>query len=313
MVNSTAEIQNLLEALEIPRQQIAQQEKKGYWIIGTGVAVGLLFAILSLLEVALILILAGVVWGIVVISKVNNVKQQYRLDFKQQVIATALSELNSNLKIDPFSGISPTDFVDSYLFSQRPDRYKTEDLVYGLVEKTQIHFAEVFAEYKTQVPTKNGTRTEWHTIFKGIIFCADFNKNFEGVTLVKPKGFSIGLGNWLSKNVFGNERIVELENEAFNKTFLTQSGNQVEARYILTPSLMEKILYLNQFADSAISLSFIHSNVYIAFPLSHNYFEAPIFKSLLDTSVLEKDLNVLRLMYAVVSELDLNTRIWTKQ
>jgi len=110
-----------------------------------------------------------------------------------------------------------------------------------------------------------------------------------------------------------NVNEVRLENVDFDNTFFTQANHQVEARYILTPSLMEKILELNKYADSTISVSFIWSNIYIAFPLKHNYFEAPIFESLLNADVLEKDLNMLRLMRHVVEELDLNTRIWTKE
>jgi Protein of unknown function (DUF3137) len=217
-----------------------------------------------------------------------------KLDFKHKVIGAALKHLGDDLQIVPQSGISERDFMDSRLF-------------------TQIHFAEVHAEYKTETRTKNGKQTHWHDIFKGIVFCADFNKHFNSITVVKPKGFGGAFGKWFSQNVFGNKNIVELENVDFDKMFITESGDQVEARYILTPSLMEKLLELNQYANSTISISFIWSNVYIAFPLNHNYFEAPIFKSLLNADVLEKDLNMLRLMRHVVEELDLNTRIWTKE
>jgi len=38
-----------------------------------------------------------------------------------------------------------------------------------------------------------------------------------------------------------------------------------------------------------------------------------VFKTLLDGKFLEEDLEVIRFMYGIVAELDLNTRIWTKQ
>jgi hypothetical protein len=312
-IHDRPEMLSVLDELETSRLHIAQQHTRAYWSFGIGVACAVAGYAFGFPEIGIAFLVIGAVAGMVLFGRVSKKASQYKLDFKYQIIGAALKEFGDGLRIEPESGISEQDFIDSHLFSTEPDRYATEDLVYGKIDKTQIHFAEVHAEYKTETYTKNGKRTQWHDIFKGIIFCADFNKNFNGLTVVRPKGFGSGLGKWLSKNVFGNKNIVELENVDFEKNFNTESDDQVEARYILTPSMMEKLLELNQYANGTISVSFIWSNVYIAFPLNHNYFEAPIFKSLLNADVLEEDLNILRLMRHVVEELDLNTRIWTKQ
>ncbi len=304
---------SVLNELEVARLHIAQQHTRAYWSIGIGVACVFAGYAFGFPEIGLAFLIIGVLAGMVIFGLVSKKTSQYKLDFKYNVIGAALKQFGEDLRIEPGSGISERDFVNSCLFSTKPDRYSTEDLVHGKIDKTQIHFAEVHAEYKTEVYTKNGKRTQWHDIFKGIIFCADFNKNFNGLTVVRPKGFGASIGKWFSKNVFGSKNIIELENVEFEKVFATEGGDQVEARYILTPSMMEKLLELNKYANSTISVSFVWSNVYIAFPLNHNYFEAPIFKSLLNADVLEKDLNILRLMRHVVEELDLNTRIWTKQ
>ena len=55
------------------------------------------------------------------------------------------------------------------------------------------------------------------------------------------------------------------------------------------------------------------SKMYIAFPLDYNYFEAPIHETLLASDLLENDLSIVRFMYDIVHELDLNTRIWGKE
>ncbi|MDQ7949861.1 MAG: DUF3137 domain-containing protein, partial [Pedobacter sp.] len=211
-------------------------------------------------------------------------------------------------------GIREAEFEASQLFATDPDRYSTEDLVRGKAGQTTFYFAEVHAEYKTETPTKNGTRTEWHDIFKGIIFAADFNKNFNSTTIVRPKDLTSSIGAWFKKNIysFDDSNVVELESDYFRKNFITYSNDQVEARYILTPALMQRIEELNERSAYCISLSFIQSTVYIAFPLVHNYFEPPIFKTLLRENLLADDLNILSFMHGIVQELDLNTRIWTK-
>lgn len=131
---------------------------------------------------------------------------------------------------------------------------------------------------------------------------------------MRPKDFGAALGAWFSKNVFsfGGNDVVKLENTDFDKTFVTHGSDQVEARYILTPAMMERILNLNHQSKYTISLSFIGSRMYIAFPLQRNYFEAPVFKSLLDPAIMDEDITVIRFMYDIVKELDLNTRIWGK-
>ena len=208
-----------------------------------------------------------------------------------------------------------SEFRNSQLFTTDPDRYATEDLISGKAERTSFYFAEVHAEYKTETQTKNGRQVQWHDIFKGIIFVADFNKNFNGETVVRPKDIGSSIGAWFSKNVyaFGDKNVIELENEYFNKNFVTYSTDQIEARYILTPAMMEKISDLNERSAYCVSLSFINSSMYIAFPLDQNYFEPPVFKTLLRPNLLENDLSILSFMYDIVRELDLNTRIWSKQ
>ena len=131
-------------------------------------------------------------------------------------------------------------------------------MVSGKADKTSFYFAEVHAEYKTETTTKNGTQTHWHNIFKGILFTADFNKNFNGVTVVRPKDFGSSMGAWFSKNLFsfGSKNLIQLENIDFEKTFVTYGADQVEARYILTPSMMERILALNKQSKDTVSFIF---------------------------------------------------------
>jgi len=300
-----ADIHIKLEALEVERKQVAKQYIIGYCIMALGALLTLVCVTLTFYVMSVVAFFSGLIIGFIIILLVENKEGRYRLNFKHKIIGSVVGDIASNLQIDPKSGIGPRDFVESFLFAEKPDLYKTEDLVYGEIGKTAVSFAEVRAQYLIEGKPNH--------IFSGILFCASFNKHFDGLTLVRPRQYISGLSKWISQNLLTNAKAVELENANFNSTFFTQASDQVEARYILTPSLIEKLLVLNHYADSTISVSFVWSNIYIAFPMYKNYFEAPIFRSLLKKNVLEKDLNILRLMCHVVEELDLNTRIWTKQ
>jgi len=304
----------IIAELEILRKKIVNAQLKGWGAIILGIIAT--FCLFSFgLDLASLLVGAlAIIPGVVILYRISNDTSQYKYRFKQEVIASTLHSIHQSLTFDHDNGISETEFINAQLFTTQPDRYHTEDLVTGKDEKTTFYFAEVHAEYKTETQTKSGRQVHWHDILKGIIFSADFNKNFNGITVVRPKDFGSSIGAWFSENIFsfGDKDIVKLENDYFNKNFVTQSTNQVEARYILTPAMMEKIAELNERSAYCISLSFINSSLYIAFPLDNNYFEPPVFKTLLTPDLLNEDMYMLSFMLDIVKELDLNTRIWTK-
>ncbi|MBC6110064.1 DUF3137 domain-containing protein [Pedobacter fastidiosus] len=313
-IDGNVALQSVLATLEIERKKIASTQTKGYLFIGGGILLGILGSVLGFPIPSILAGLVPIIFGGVTLYRISDELNAYKDSFKRDVIGSALKNLDQSLTIDPYKGIYEQEFIDAQLFKTDPDRYKTEDLVCGTAGKTGFYFAEVHAEYKTEVQTKNGTRTEWHDIFKGIIFVADFNKNFNGITIVRPKDIGSSIGAWFSKNLFsfGDNDVVQLENPTFCKEFITYANDQVEARYILTPAMMERILELNRRAKYTVTLSFISSKMYIGFPLDRNYFEAPIFKTLLNPELLDEDISTINFMYDIIKELDLNTRIWGK-
>ncbi|MHA4893663.1 DUF3137 domain-containing protein [Pedobacter sp. PWIIR3] len=310
-------LQNTLVELEVQRKDVSSAKLKSYLIIGTGVLLGVAAFLFS--DLLLLSAIGGgitLIVGFVFLSKASQKFNEYRHEFKQRVIGAALKSIDNSLELQYEKGLSEGNFVASQLFTQRPDRYKSQDQVYGSAGSTKFSFSEVHAEYKTVTQTKNGRQEHWHTILKGIVFCADFNKHFNGTTVVRPKDFGAAIGAWISDKVSifssSDKELVKLENTDFCNTFVTYSTDQVEARYILTPAMMERLCELDHKTKETISVSFTDSYVYIAFPLSKDYFEPPVFKSLLDGNFLEEDLGVIRFMYEIINELDLNTRIWGK-
>lgn len=315
-IQSNTSLQTILVELEGQRRLVSGLKTRSFLLAGGGVAFiagGIYSGVVPVSILGGILLIVGIYF----LSKAGKHFDEYRHAFKHQVIAAALKSIDQSMEIDYHSGISEQDFISSQLFSQRPDRYSSQDQIYGTAGKTTFSFSEVHAEYKTVTQTKNGRQEHWHTILKGIVFCADFNKHFHGVTIVRPKDMGSALGAWISEKIplfsASSSDFVKLESPEFNKKFLTYSTDQVEARYILTPAMMERLCNLDDNSRYTISVSFIGSQVFIAFPLDKDYFEPPVFKSLLDPKSLNEDLEVVRFMYGIIAELDLNTRIWTKQ
>lgn len=237
--------------------------------------------------------------------------------FKKRVIRRILSFHDPELRYAPENCFPRGDYLESGIFTRTPDRYSGEDLVSGRFGGIPLAFSELHTEYKTVTRDSKGrTTTTWHDIFRGVFFKADFNKHFHGYTVVVPdlaeKFFGQRIGNFLQKfNLERHGELVRLENPDFEKKFAVYSTDQVEARYILTPKLMERILELSRFYKSSVALSFSDSAVYVAVTQSKDLFE--FHGGDLNWEDIRTANAELMLFLRLVDELDLRLRIWTKE
>jgi len=241
----------------------------------------------------------------------------YRRRFKQRVIGRLVGFAEEGLSYDPKGYIPEDEFRRSRIFESRIDRYSGEDLVYGKIGKTEIRFSEIDAEREhTSRDAEGKTHTHNETIFNGVLLIADFNKDFRGQTLVLPDVAQRLLGSFgqrLQAISRPGMELVRLEDPEFEKEFVVYGTDQIEARYILSPALMQRILQFKRKTASTIYISFVESRLYLAIETKKNLFEPRLFSSLLDTSFIEDYYQQLAMLIGVVDDLNLNTRIWSKQ
>jgi hypothetical protein len=123
------------------------------------------------------------------------------------------------------------------------DRASFQDRLTGERAGTPFEFFEAHLEEKRTVRDSKGrTRTQWVTVFRGQCLHARFHKPFSGVTKVYR---DMGLFNALM-GVGTRETRVRLEDPVFEKAFEVFSSDQIEARFILTPDLMERLVSLER-------------------------------------------------------------------
>jgi hypothetical protein len=257
-----------------------------------------------------IILIAGVLIGAGVLG--SRMTRGYRSVFKVAVIAKLVRFIDENLRYSPQQGLSESVFRAADLFNQHIDRYTCEDQVSGRVGATEMAFSEVHAEYKTK---GHKGQTQWHTIFRGILFTADFNKAFRGKTVVLPdtaERLLGSLGQTLQSWTPGRDDLVKLEDPEFEREFVVYGSDQIEARYILSTSLMERILQFKRKTGKRIGLSFVGSKVFVAVPYTKNLFEPRLFSTLLDFGPIAQYFEDLQLAMGIVEDLNLNTRIWSK-
>ena len=149
-----------------------------------------------------------------------------------------------------------------------------------------------------------------------VFFIADFNKHFKSRTLVLPDTAEKLFGKFgqkLQSMSFSRGKLIKLEDPEFEKEFCVYGNDQVESRYILSMSLMRRILEFKKKWETKIYLSFVDSKVYIAISLNKNLFEPKLFKTIVNYSFIEENITYLLLLIGIVEDLNLNTRIWTKE
>lgn len=235
--------------------------------------------------------------------------------FKKEIVSRMVKFVDESLQYFPEGGISQNEYNISKIFLSRVDRYASEDMISGTLGKTAIRFSEVHSQIKVETGSGKDRKTEWRDVFRGLFFVADFNKKFAGRTVVLTD---------IAENLFGSfgamfqkmntqrDALIKLEDPEFEKAFVVYGTDQVEARYILTPSLMQRIVAFRK-KSGYINLSFIDSSVFIAIPVRDNLFEPRTFGTLLNFERIAKYNNYLVLTTGIVDDLNLNTRIWTKE
>lgn len=284
-------------------------------------AVGILGAVAAGVDTKIYFIIGSVVWlafGFVLYSvKAGSLAGRYRSAYKAAVVPELLGLIDANLRHDSGAGIGEGTFEATELFSTSPDRYTSEDLIEGAFGKTFLQLAEVHAEdRRTSTDSKGNTRTTYVTIFRGLLLIADFNKHFQGRTFLFPD---------VAENLFGNfgrffqklggrseTGLIRLEDPEFESAFAVYSTDEIEARYVLSTALMRRLLDLKERFGRDLRVAFKESSVAIAVPHSSGFLEPAMSRPATDPGQVRGFLFELDAFLRIVEELDLNTRIWTK-
>ena len=240
----------------------------------------------------------------------------FRHDYKEEVLAQIVKYVDPGLKYRAQGKVDRNKFEAGKLFKHSIDRYSGEDHVRGTLGVTEFEFSELHVEYESRSTNSDGKDTSrWKTIFKGLYFVADFHKHFQSDVVVLPDRLERTLG-FIGKALQSmnptRDDLIRLEDPEFEREFVVYGTDQIEARYILTPGMMQRMLELKRKVDGPTHFAFTGSEVHVAVSISKNHFEPKLFTSCLEFDDLCAYVDDLRLVTGIVEDLNLNTRIWSK-
>ena len=303
-----SDLNDFLLALENERKSVAKTGVTGFIFLGLAI----ISVRIAIEDRPMVFIVAFIclVPAIILLIRFYNKKKNYVGRFKDEIIHNIVKFIDPSLRYDPAGHIHPKDYKQSGLFLEKFDRYRGDDYVEGMKGKTVFCFSELHTEREVQ---SGNDSSNWETIFKGLFFIGDFNKNFRGRTYVYSENNpQLGFFSKLLTSFARDLEKVKLESTEFENKFIVYSSDHVEARYILTPSFMERLVKLQTLMSDSTSYSFVNSNVYVAVPISDKLFEPSVF-SVNDYNKLGDYYNTVHIVFDIIDELNLNLRIWNKE
>lgn len=177
-----------------------------------------------------ILIAVGVfVWAV---SPGDDYTRRY-----QQIVLPAVARYFGDFTYDAAGGIDRDDLERSALVPPLADYYY-EDLFKGRYKGVEV----AFCEGRLCVDQQVGRERQTVTIFDGVLMLVTMNKPFRGRTVVRHDSGS--MQNWIRNETAGALQRVVLEDPEFEKQFEVYATDQTEARYLLTPAFMDRLMVL---------------------------------------------------------------------
>lgn len=186
------------------------------------------------------------------------------------------------------------------------DRHALSDQLTGTHDGVSLLMAEAKLEERRQQRTKTGTRTYYVRVFFGPLMRFSFPKTFHGQTVIcKDHG---QLFNWMGGVGRTGDRVA-LESPDFERHFQVYSTDQVEARYLLTPIFMERLLDMKaQLGNADVRAAFVDGHLYLSADTRENRFEVGSLSTpLADPDRISRILDDFRSVLDVIETLNLNS------
>ena len=142
----------------------------------------------------------------------------------------------------------------------------SEDYVKGTYNNVNIEFFEARLMRGAHFKGKKA-------VFNGVIAKISVNKKFSSKTIIRADKGSFG--DWVSgRKLPENQEVVRLEDPKFDKLFNVYSNDQIEARYLLTTTFMERLIEVEKaFGSKKIECSFYKQSLVMAIHLKKDWFE----------------------------------------
>lgn len=209
----------------------------------------------------LTILVAGLIYG-----WVTQPKREYSRGYKDKILpklAKVFGEFiyQADGRID-MDKLKPSKIIPSF------DNYKTEDYFKGTYKGVEMEFSEV----KLTETRGSGKNRKKVTTFKGLFILLDMqSKKFLGHTTLQRNASKIS--EWFKEKSSKMKR-ARMADPEFEKRFDAYTTDQVEARYLIDPLMIEDLKGLyEEYDGKSMSAAWYDSKMLILVSSNHNHFE----------------------------------------
>ena len=178
------------------------------------------------------------------------------------------------------------------------DKYSGNDLIFGQIEGVRVKFSDV--EVISIKEDWQGNKTH-RVLFAGLLFVADFPKRLKAVTQICS-----GTDDFKD---YGGKR-ARMDDAEFERYFRVYATDQIEARYALTPSLMESLKLLKIRFHRPINIVLTGDKICMAIRTGRDNFEPDLRRPLVGKGANRFYKDEIGGFLRIIEELRLNRKIW---
>lgn len=296
---------DILPVLERQESNRRRLQRNRFLALGAGVGLALiLFCWWWLVDMdqSFLLVIAGVsifggIWAAVAIGG----------DFSGKVKAFVVGKTCDffGLHYDRRGHCLTLDSFDRFGLLPSYDRSSIEDGIAGPVAGIHSRLIEAHLQQRHTTTDSRGRRkVHYHTCFRGQLMAFELPRPIRGrVVVLRDAG---AIGNWLGGLLKSDQRI-RLEDPGFERLFEVYGDDQVGARTLLTPRMMERLVALAEHVPGGrIQAAFDRALLYLAVDSRIDGFEAGgLSGPLTDPQRVQTVLSELAVLWDVVEILNL--------
>lgn len=255
---------------------------------------------------------------------IKRVEDAHIAAYKSILFTYALPKIQQDARYNSSGIIGRQSFTDSKLYqaaalaggashSAEIVAYKGSDLI--LRPDAQFQFCHLEVMQRETQQSAGKTEVKISQLFNGYFIVMDFNKPFTGETFIVPDDARALFGEVTgeSLNRLGKRpgtQLAFMEDPEFEESFTVYTSDEQEARYILSPKLIERIRLFNEHFFQPVSISFVGHHVYIGIQHDNDLFSPPLFGPIYNERAIEEQLDMLEAILTLPEQFDIKRDIW---
>jgi len=258
----------------------------------------------------------GMIFGVVIFFVISNKYKNpfdYTQEFTRDITNPLIHTFHPQFSMER-RGLFESDYRDSKLYSRGYDRFSSKSMGSGKIGDTALRFSYIHTERKEVTRDSEGRRqTRWVTVFKGVLLIADFHKMISSEIEIVPDFAERSFGVFGRKLQSFGGGLVHLENPEFERNFKVSCRDSVAAHYAFTPDMQERFLRFGKRFKKLPRSRIVGSSLYMGFSGEVCNIEPSLNASPANIHQLLSIFHEVEKFASVVKDLDLNTRIWSKE